>query len=109
MTPVTGPAPTAAPPLPFVTATARITSTSAVPDPAPTPSERVLAASATLTAGLIPVARRDSAVHRSARPCPAQTPASSSDSDPPTPMNVQGDKCCAAGDKVRALKLEPPA
>ncbi len=101
ITPVTIPAPSAMLP--------RSPSSTATPDPAATPSDRVLPEIVTLTAGRMPPVRSGSVAQRSARPWLAHTPPSSSDTAPPTPRYVIGERRCAAGESVSALKLEPPA
>ena len=80
----------------------------ATPDPAATPSERVLADIVALSAGRMPPVCTGNAAQMSARPWLAHTPRSSSDTAPPAPRYVDADNRCAAGERVSALKLEPP-
>src|ERR1700752_4937398 len=100
MTPVTAPTPNAT-----LLRTASITAT---PDPAATPSERVLPDIVALTAGRMTPVRTGNAAQMSAPPWLAQTPPSSSETDPPAPRYVEGASRCTAGESVNALKLEPP-
>src|SRR6266550_4388141 len=101
ITPVTIPAPSAMLP--------RSPSIMAAPDPAATPSDRVLPEIVAPTAGRMPAVPTGSVAQRSARPWLAQTPPSSNDTAPPALRYVIGERRCAAGETVSALKLEPPA